>query len=248
MRPCGGLEMAITEASMPDFRRRSFDAEIMDDPTVGDAEMRATLLELERINRRLGGYSASLRGLDRLARADPSRRLRILDVGTGGGDVARAMCSWGRRRAIDVEVHAIDLLESCIEFARERRRAGDAIDFEVRDVFALPVRCEYDIVHASLVLHHFDDETAARALGRFGALARVGVVINDLERHPVAYHSIRALTAAFSRSRLIRHDAPLSVLRGFRREELATLARRGGLERMEIRWRWAFRWLLVARR
>jgi hypothetical protein len=55
------------------------------------------------------------------------------------------------------------------------------------------------------------------------------VLVNDLHRHAVAYGSIRALAAMFSKSRMVRHDGPLSVLRAFRPQELLDIARRAGV-------------------
>ncbi|MDD5657771.1 MAG: SAM-dependent methyltransferase, partial [Elusimicrobia bacterium] len=63
-----------------------------------------------------------------------------------------------------------------------------------------------------------------------------------------AFYSIRWLAAALAKSRLIRHDAPLSVLRAFRRSELEAACRRAGLPAPEISWRWAFRWRVVVAR
>ena len=76
-------------------------------------------------------------------------------------------------------------------------------------------------------------------------VSRRGVVVNDLHRHPLAWVAIRTLTRLCSRSGLIRHDAPLSVRRGFRRAELTSLARAAGVP-CEVQWRWAFRWVLTA--
>jgi hypothetical protein len=75
----------------------------------------------------------------------------------------------------------------------------------------------------------------------------VGLLVNDLHRHALAYHSIKLLTALFSRSAMVKFDAPLSVLRGFRKDELQTVLRTAGLENAAVRWKWAFRWQVVCR-
>ena len=114
------------------------------------------------------------------------------------------------------------------------------------DGFQLPLgEGSVDVAHSALFLHHFPAETAILLLREMARVARCGVVINDLERHPAAYLGIRVLTGALSRSRLIRHDAPLSVRKGFTRPELEALARGAGL-RAEIERRWAFRYVLWA--
>ena len=72
-----------------------------------------------------------------------------------------------------------------------------------------------------------------------------GFFINDLHRHPFAYYSIRWLTYFFSRSYLVKNDAPLSVLRGFVREDWRLLLKQAALYPVSIHWKWAFRWLII---
>jgi hypothetical protein len=72
-----------------------------------------------------------------------------------------------------------------------------------------------------------------------------GYFINDLQRHWLAYHSIKWLTKIFSKSYLVKNDAPLSVARGFKKEEWKHLFRRSEIENYTIRWKWAFRYLVV---
>lgn len=229
----------------PDFAVRSAEAELMDDPSVGEAELGRTLSELEFINRTLGGYAASLSALERLLPPD-RRAFTVLDAGCGGGDVARRIVDWAARRGLEARVHGVDLSEAAVRLASARAVPG--LSFAAGDLFALPQARPYDVVHAALLLHHCPGEEAVRALAKLFSLCRLGLVVNDLHRHPAAYHAIRVLTAAFSRDRLIRHDAPLSVLRAFRRECLEDLCRRARLPAPEIRWHWAFRWSMVVRR
>lgn len=219
----------------------------MDEPGIPEEELRRTLEELAFINRWLGGYGPSLEGLSGLWPRG-RRSLSVLDVGSGGGDTARRMADWARRRGLSVSVEGIDLSQTSVDFARSRSRDYPGLRFERRDLWGIPGEGRYDVVHAALVLHHFAGHDALRALRRMHELSRLGVVVNDLHRHPAAYGSIRALTAALSRNRLIRHDAPLSVLRAFSRDGLLELTREAGLPAPELRWRWAFRWLVVIRK
>ena len=229
---------------MPSFVARSNDLELMDVHRIGGDELRRTLDELEVINRLLGGYPASLDGI--LSLLPPgTREFSLLDVGTGGGDLGRRLLSWAARRGLRVHVRAIDLSPPTIEHARAASRNNSRLQFQVISLFDLSDDERFDIVHGALFLHHCNGEAAGEALRKMHALGRWGVVINDLHRHPLAYYSIKLLTRLLARSRLIRNDAPLSVLRAFRREELRRMVRDQGLPTPEIRWRWAFRWQMV---
>ena len=244
---------------MPDFSRRSSAPELMDDLAIGDERLTRALDDLRLVNRFLGGTRLSVRRiLDALdvtggdAVLHPERPLRILDVGCGGGDLADALVRWGDRAGRRVEVEGIDVNPATLVHARGwlDRRLGPALadraTLRVADAFALPYPDDaFDAAHASLFLHHFPAADVAALLREMARVARV-VVVNDLHRHPLAYHAIRAL-ARLSPSEMFRHDAPLSVLRGFSRGELRRAARDAGLA-YRLAWRWAFRWVLVARR
>ena len=75
--------------------------------------------------------------------------------------------------------------------------------------------------------------------------SRSGFFINDLHRHPVAYYSIKLLSLLFSKSYLVKNDAPLSVKRGFKRNEIIACLANAGISDFSIKWKWAFRWLVI---
>jgi SAM-dependent methyltransferase len=226
-----------------DFSRRSSRLEIIDTVDLGEREMSRVLRELEVVNRRLGGYSATLDAVERLAPGVSP--LLVLDVGAGGGDMARELTRWGRERGRLVRVVSVDLSASAVAYAR--RRLDDLPDTSVvrADVFALPFAPgTFDVVVCALFLHHFPQEAAAGLLRAMHGASRRGVVINDLHRHPLAYMAFKIFARLSGFSDVVRHDGALSVLRAFRREDFEELARKTSLS-AEVRWRWAFRWQAV---
>ena len=205
----------------PDLTARLPGPELMDaDSGVGDAELEEALAALRVINRRLGGYRTTRRGLDDLAaRTDLAARSRVrpvevLDIGGGSGDVAEEILAWGRERGIALTVTVMDIDARTAALAASRLLAVAGASARQGDLFAVPPR-SYDVVHAALFLHHFDGEEAVHALRHMGRVARVGVVVNDLHRHVVPWVLIRVLTLLFTNNRLVRYDGPLSVARAF---------------------------------
>jgi ubiquinone/menaquinone biosynthesis C-methylase UbiE len=205
-------------------------------------ELAETLSELRFINRRLGGLSTTRRALDDLAaRAGrPADGWTVLDVGGGSGDAAPEILAWGRDRDVPVRVTVVDRDERTAAEAARRLASTPGADARRGDLFDVPAK-SFDVVHAALLLHHFDGEDAARALRRMGEIARAGVVVNDLRRHAVPWTLIRWLTGAFSHNRLIRHDAPLSVARAFAADDWPRLGAAAGLDLFAQR-TWAWRW------
>lgn len=219
----------------------------MDDFSIADRRLERALEDLRWANRWLGGYATSLSAL-RPALCDG---MTLLDLGTGVADFPEELVRWADRRGCEVEVVAVDANPATVQYARaalDRRlpaRLRSQIRVEVGDALHLPYGDEsFDVVLAALFLHHLDEEEAVCLLREMQRLARKGLAVHDLHRHPVAYYGLRAIGALTQASEMFRHDGPISVLRGFRRGELRSLAEAAGLDCFTIRWHWAFRWIL----
>ncbi|MFD2785026.1 methyltransferase domain-containing protein [Hymenobacter rubripertinctus] len=232
---------------MADLRARSHQEELMDDLTLASEELRQNLDELETVNTWLGGYAPVLDALDRLRPHLPATRpLRLADLGSGGGDTLRRIARWARRRGVGVELVGVDANAFMLDYAAAKCAQYPEIRFQQADIFSPTFRQQpFDVLTASLFCHHFSDDQLTTMLAQWHQQAGVAVIINDLHRHWLAYHSIRWLTRLLGGSRLVRHDAPLSVARAFTRPELQRLLAAAGIGRYTLRWRWAFRWQVV---
>jgi hypothetical protein len=104
-----------------------------------------------------------------------------------------------------------------------------------------------DIIFSSLFCHHFTEQQLVYQFQWMKEHSETGFFINDLQRHPLAYYSIKMLTSLFSKSYLVKNDAPLSVARGFVKKELIEICRMANIRNININWKWAFRYLLVLR-
>ncbi|MEZ0368858.1 MAG: methyltransferase domain-containing protein [Candidatus Sericytochromatia bacterium] len=229
-------------ALLPDLSQRSYQPELMDAEGVDREILWQTLRELETVNRWLGGYATTLKGLQELlAGGVRAREWSIVDVGCGGGDTLRVVADWARQRGYRFRLSGVDMQPDCLEYAKKH-----APDREIEWICAdfREVAGPYDIVITSQFCHHLDDALMREFFGWTRRSARLGFVINDLHRHPVAYHGFHALSALFSRSPFIRYDGPMSVRKAFSRSELADLAGSAGLH-PRILWQWAFRYLVL---
>ena len=102
-----------------------------------------------------------------------------------------------------------------------------------------------DFIFSSLFCHHFSENELIEMLHWMKNNSAVGFFINDLHRHPVAYHFIKVATKIFSKSYLVKNDAPLSVLRGFKKKEWKNIFHKAGIINYSIKWKWAFRFLII---
>lgn len=231
---------------MPDMARRAPGPEMMDDPNVDIRALDHAMAHLKVINHVLNGYGPSLAGI---ARVLPSgcTKFSLLDVGCGSGDTLRVIAKWARKQKLEADLIGIELSERSARRAAEECAPYPEITILHQDFTQMGAQ-RFDVVHCALMLHHFYDEAAAAGvLEQMAFLARYGIVVNDLHRHALAWRSIHWLTRIFSRSEILRNDAPLSVARGFIHDDLLSLGERANLAEVHLSWHWAFRWLLTAK-
>lgn len=233
------------------FDKRSNEKEIMDDLAYGGADMDQALHELEFINKWLGGNALTTSGIQEImqvkklhARKDDP--LSIADLGCGSGDMLRQIAQWSRKASLPVALTGIDANQYIINVAKSKSHAFPEITYKALNIFSEEFQqLQFDIITCTLFTHHFDDTTLVQLFSQLKHQAKKAILINDLHRHPLAYHSIDLLTAAFSRSPMVRNDAKLSVLRSFSKDDWQTILSRAGIQEYTIRWCWAFRWKLI---
>jgi len=227
-----------------DFSIRSNQFELLDRQDIPSADIERNMAELEFINRHLGGHAITIEGVRRLAGPQPG--LHVCEIGCGGGDNGKAIEKSLQENNIHLSYTGIDINPHCIRVA-ENRIWISQIRFLISDYKKVVFANKPDIIFCSLFCHHFKEAELVDMLRWMSDNAKAGFFINDLHRHPLAYHSIRLLTSAFSNSYLVKHDAPLSVLRGFRKKELRDLLKQAGIQDFTIEWKWAFRWLILVK-
>ncbi|HET8586586.1 MAG TPA: methyltransferase domain-containing protein [Candidatus Limnocylindria bacterium] len=208
--------------------RRSQERELLEGETLDPREVRANLRELAMLNRLPGGTQQSIEAIRLLA--DGVRDLRVLDLGTGGGESALAFAAAGRSGVGGWRVVAVDSNPEVFEVARRRTARAPEVELLLADARALPFDDgSVDVAHASLLLHHLDPQDAVAVLGEMARVARRGVVINDLRRGMLPYLITAAVTLALTRSRYTRHDGLASARRAYTIRELDELLHAAGL-------------------
>ncbi|OEK07065.1 methyltransferase domain-containing protein [Roseivirga misakiensis] len=229
------------------FDHRVYEEELMDDLDSGGEVIDQTLRELETINKWLGGNYVTINGILQLLKGhSPEKPLVIADLGCGGGDILKLVATWAKKAKVPVELHGYDANPNIIKYAEENCAEFPEISFHVEDIFSEDFKQNtYDIVLCTLFTHHFTDNQLIKIFHQFKEQAKKGVVINDLHRHWLAYHSIKLLTQLFSKSPMVKYDAPLSVRRSFRRNDLKKIMSEAGVSQFSLKWMWAFRWQLI---
>jgi 2-polyprenyl-3-methyl-5-hydroxy-6-metoxy-1,4-benzoquinol methylase len=191
--------------------------ELLDDPRADAGAVVASLHDIERINRAFGGTRAALAACDEFLGAGD---LTLLDVGTGLGDIPRAIAARAARRGVRVRVIGLERHPAA---ARAARAAGGlaALVAASRSV---------DVALCAKLLHHLPGATGCALLRELDRVARRGVIVADLRRSAVAAAGIWLASFPMRFHPATRRDGVISVLRGFTDDELRRRCAEAGVD------------------
>jgi hypothetical protein len=220
------------------FKQRSYKKELLDADYIPDKDLYQNLKELDVINFLLGGYRITFSALKKVLKKE--KQYTIVDIGSGGGDTLKRIYKWNQLKKYKLNLVGIDLKQTCVNYA-----------VSVNPISELKFICDdyknsykhlpnVNIIHACLFCHHLTDEEIIELI-QFTQINSSTLIINDLERNAFAYYAIKLLTRFFSKSYLVKNDAPLSVLRGFKMNEWKKIIQKSGAKHYTINYKWAFR-------
>lgn len=216
------------------------EAEILDRPGLAPSVVERSLVELARVNRWLLGHRPVRRTLlPRIVAGPPVQRL--LDVGTGSGDVAAGLARRAARRGRRVVVVGVDRKLSHLVVGRRLGRRQLRV---VADARALPFRDgAFDWSLSTLFFHHFDAPANRAILAEMRRTACRGVVVVDLRASRLGRWLGRLLIPLLGVGPVTRHDGRVSLARGWRLGTVERLV--ANLPVVELVRRFPFRFALV---
>jgi 2-polyprenyl-3-methyl-5-hydroxy-6-metoxy-1,4-benzoquinol methylase len=228
-----------------DLSRRHRQPEIMDAPDLPAARFTETLRGLKRVNAVTRSARLMWPDVKAAALSHPDRRLRVLDVACGGGDVLIALWRKARRARFDLELVGCDLSPEAVRYAGDAAaKVGASMRFFAHNVTRTPLPEGFDMIMSTLFLHHLDEEDAISFLKDAARKAQDRMVIQDLTRSRLSYWFARLGTRFLLLNDICRLDGRTSVEGAFTLAEASDLARKAGLEGGEVVPRLPFRYLI----
>jgi 2-polyprenyl-3-methyl-5-hydroxy-6-metoxy-1,4-benzoquinol methylase len=168
----------------------------------------------------------------------------VLDLASGGGDLAVWLARMGRRHRLALTVTGCDISPRAVDFARAHaaRTGHDNVNFQQLDVLNDDLPSGYDVVMCSLFLHHLSEVDAERTLRRMAAVTNRLVLVDDLQRCTLGYTAAWLGCRLLTRSHVVHVDGPLSVAGAFSLDEIRQVGDRAGLldARLTTHWPWRF--------
>jgi 2-polyprenyl-3-methyl-5-hydroxy-6-metoxy-1,4-benzoquinol methylase len=226
---------------------RTEEEEIMDDFSLEGEELRDALDKIASINQLLGGNQLTLQGVKKLI--NPKNEITIVDVGCGNGDMLRSLADFGIKNNFKLNLIGIDANAFTINYAIKLSKEYPNISYKCEDIFSKVFsQLEYDIVLCTLTLHHFKNEQIDYLIQLFNKQSKIGIVINDLHRNIIAYRAFQVICFVFRLNRMSREDGLVSILRGFKKQELIDFSERNKLQNYSIQWKWAFRYQWIIKK
>ena len=208
------------------FDSRATATEFLDRPDCDPALAAASYRFMEMVNCYFGG----IRTVRRFLAAETAGRhagapLRILDIGSGSCDIPLAVSRWARANGIPLHFTCLEMAGHAVDIARQQlARAGDpAVQLLQADALTHQPAEPYDCAVASMCFHHFSNAQILTLLQKLRGFVINSVLINDLRRSRLASLAARLLLVSAAAG--VRHDALLSIRRGFKIGELSALLR-----------------------
>ncbi|WGD36644.1 methyltransferase domain-containing protein [Lysinibacter sp. HNR] len=212
------------------FRARDVSAvELMEDPECDPDALQRTYRQFALVNRVVSGWRRTYQ--HRIRPRFTTREHTLLDVGTGGGDIARLLSRWATRDGVRLSVTGIDPDERAFQFLSAREpaslRHGTEVEWLCTDTSSLVEQGRsFDFVVSNHVLHHLSAPELGALLVDSERLANTAVIHSDIRRSAVAYALFSLLTAPLimapkQRQSFIRVDGLTSIRRSFTLSEAA---------------------------
>ncbi len=216
----------------------------MDDFKLNGAILKDALIKIAKINQLLGGNQLTLQGLKLLLKnVDKSTEIKIVDIGCGNGDMLRYIEKFGLKNNYNFKLIGIDANEFTIKCAKDLSKNNKNITYNCIDVFNKQFNeLKYDIILSTLTLHHFKNDDILYLMRIFNQNSKIGIVINDLQRSKIAYRLFQFICFILRLNKMPKEDGLVSILRGFKKQDLIDFSTKLGFKKYYLSWKWAFRY------
>lgn len=222
---------------------RSTQEELMDDFSLQGEALHKVLVDLDTVNKYLGGNQITINGLEKmLLNCSKEEVVTIVDYGCGDGGFLLMCATYLEKNNWKYRLIGVDANANIIEKARLNCITIKHCTFMQSNVFDTAQLPEADIALCTLFMHHFKNEEMVQLVNNIVEKTKVGIVINDLQRSKIAFLLFKAFSKVFLISDITKFDGLVSIARSFVRGDIEQLSEKIENTRYEVKFKWAFRW------
>jgi ubiquinone/menaquinone biosynthesis C-methylase UbiE len=222
--------------------KRAAIAELLDTDSGTPAEIAGSLSDLRWFNQHFGGISTAESMIRRVAAKFGVSSLSLLEVAAGSGYVPGTARQHLKQDGLRLEITLLDRAPSHLDSTNSnggnRAVVGDALALPFPD-------SSFDLVSSTLFAHHFTPPQIVQFVNEGLRVCRAAVLINDLVRQPL-HLALAYLGSPLYRSRITRHDAPVSVRQAYTEEEMLSLLAQTAAAQVDITRHYLFRMGVIA--
>ncbi|HEY9683695.1 MAG TPA: methyltransferase domain-containing protein [Oculatellaceae cyanobacterium] len=235
--------------------------ELMDDPSLPEADHRHALEGLRHLNKISSSTSILWNALTKIASeynnsetqmAEGYRPLRVLDIATGSGDLLVELAKLSARAQEPrnrFDFTGLDISPTAVNIAQQNaRQAGTAVKFQRADIMCNRISPGFDIVMTSLFTHHLDPDGIEVLFRKVYESDAKVFIVNDLVRSALSFALVWLASRLVTRSHVVHFDAAVSVRAAYTPQELRKMAVAAGLSNCSIDLHPPCRQLLIWRR
>jgi 2-polyprenyl-3-methyl-5-hydroxy-6-metoxy-1,4-benzoquinol methylase len=216
----------------------------MDDFEMEGEILSEALDKIATINQLLGGNKITIEGIAKLlVGKDKSKTYSIVDIGCGNGDMLRKIADFGLTNNYNFQLKGVDANQFTINYAKKLTVKYPNIEYHSINIFDESFdHLKYDIALLTLTLHHFSNSEIQSLLDKINKKATIGIVVNDLQRSITPYRLFQFVAVVFNLNKMSKQDGLVSILRGFKKQDLVEFCKKLHFKNYSIKWKWAFRY------
>jgi len=232
-----------------DFYQRKNTPEIIDGNEYTVHEYLQWLKQLSVVNHLTQSCRFTVQNIEQLLKTTKTTQaITLLDLGCGGGDTIIEILRWNHKKKYPLRVMGLDNNPHCLDFLNKRLKQENlTAELILGDGLEFIKTHQVDIVINSLFTHHLNDTQIVALLAFMSNHVNLGFVINDLHRHWLPYLMVWAGSRLAGGNRLLKYDGPISVTRGFKKQEWLDYCTKANipLKKIAISWHWSFRYSIL---
>ncbi|MFN2372511.1 MAG: methyltransferase domain-containing protein [Cyclonatronaceae bacterium] len=200
--------------------------ELMDDPECNLQLLENTYRQFGTINRLLAGWEKVYQRYI-LPHCKPGQRYTLLDLGSGGGDLAVYIADLSRKYGQDLQVYATDPDQRAYLYALKNHRGRDVLFLDDTLEKIASADMEFDFVISNHLMHHLQEDELRTIMETAAGICVRSVIFNDIRRSTVGYLLFSTAIRPFFRNSFIIPDGLTSIKRSFTKSELDRVVPRG---------------------